>query len=404
MFRISIQVMAVVLIAVWGLADYGLFANAIGLSIWLVFLPTAAEKTALKIMPRIRLMRAAVARLCLWIAATPVVALHVALGLVLLVDWRAAAVPYLAAACWSSGTGLLMTVSGLHRLRMRPGLDAAAFGAAAGVVLGATGLTWLTGLSPHAHLLVLVAAMAVLVARSAWALPRTWVRVDGRPAKRLLPAFARSTGLLGLSEILDAAAVSAVFAVLAVSGRTADSGPVYLALLASGAASTFVVYQLKLHQPVTSARLRGTGGAMGRARALAKLRTAERIGLAFAVAAAMTLLIRSTHPALRPDGSTWPYLVLAVLVLIEIAVFTVVTYAGFLIENTNSRVLTTTSAAAVIGLSAAVLLAIALVPPLGATGAFIAIIIATAVKAGALRRMLLRNHPELRTSSAVATS
>jgi hypothetical protein len=394
-FRISIQLMAVALIAVWGLADYGLFANAIGLSLWLVFLPTAAEKTALKIVPRTRLIQAAVARLCLRIAVVPVLMLHAALGLALLVSWRSTAVLYLAAACWSSGTGLLMTISGLHRLRARPGLDAAAFGCAAGVVLGATGLTWFTGWSPHAHLLVLVTGMVVLVVLSARALPRAWVRADGRPARRLLPAVGRGTGLLGMSEILDAAVLSAVFAVLAAAGRTADSGPLYLALLVAGAAGTFVLYQLKLHQPAASARLRGAGGTPGRARALAKLRIAERLGLVFAVAVAVALLVPSTRPALQA-GSPWLYPILTVLVIVEILVFTVVLYAGFLLENTNNRVLAATSTAAVIGLAAAVLLAIALVPPLGATGAFVAIIVAMAVKAHALRQMLLRNHPELR--------
>lgn len=404
MFRISIQLMAVALIAAWGLTDYGLFANAIGLSLWLVFLPTAAEKTALKIVPRTRLMRAAVARLCLRIAVAPVMAMHVALAVVLLVDWRSTAVLYLAAACWSSGTGLLMTISGLHRLRGRPALDAAAFGCAAGLVLGATGLAWLTGWSPHAHLLALVAGMVVLIARSASALPRAWVRTDGRPGRRLLPAVGRSTGLLGMSELLDAAALSAVFAVLAVSGRIVDSGPLYLALLVAGAAGTFVLYQLKLHQPAASARLRGTGGATGRARALLTLRIADRIGLAFSLAVAVALLIPSTRAALHVDGSPWLYPVLAVLVLAEIVIATVVTYAGFLLENTNNRVLTTTSAAAVIGLATTVLLAIALVPPLGATGAFLAIILATAVKARALRHLLLRSYPELRTPDGIATS
>jgi len=400
MFRISIQLMAVVLIAAWGLTDYGLFANAIGLSLWLVFLPTAAEKTALKIVPRIRLMRASVARLCLRIAVAPVLAMHVALAVVLLVDWRSTAVLYLAAACWSSGAGLLMTISGLHRLRGRPGLDAAAFGCAAGVVLGATSLTWLTGLSPHAHLLVLVAGMVVLVAASARALPGSWVRADGRPARRLLPAVGRSTGLLGMSEVLDAAAVSAVFAVLAMSGRTADSGPLYLALLASGAVGTFVLYQLKLHQPATSARLRGTGGTSGRVRALGKLRIAERIGLAFALGVAAVLLLPPARAALHADGSPWLYPLLAALVLVEIVISTVVTYAGFLLENTNNRVLTTTSTAAVVGLTTAVLLAIALAPPLGASGAFVAIILATAVRARTLRHMLLRNNPELRIATS----
>lgn len=396
-FRIGTQLMAVVLAAAWGMQDYGRFASAVGLCLWLVFVPTAAEKAALKLVPRTRLLRPAVARLCLRIAAAPVVALHAALVFALVADPASPATLYLAAACWSSGTGLLMTISGLHRLRGRPGLDAVAFGCAAVVVAAATGLTLLTGWSPRNHLLVLVAGVGILITGAVLALPRAWVRGDGPPARRrLLPAIGRSTCLLGLSELLDAAALSAVFLVLAASGRTADSGPFYLALLAASAVGTFVLYQLKLMQPVASARLRGAGGAEGRARALAMLGSAQRAGLGFAAVLAVALLVPVTRSALRADPDA-VLAALVVLVAVELALSTVVMYASFLLENTNNRVLTITSAAAAIGLVATALLAAALVPPLGAVGGLAAIILATAVKATALRRMLLRLHPELRT-------
>jgi len=395
-FRISIQLMAIALSAAWSAAEYGRFATALGLSFWLVFLPTAAEKAALKIVPRTSVMQAAAARVCMRIATVPVVAVLVALVVAVALDPGSTATTYLAAAGWSSSTGLLMTVAGLHRLRGRPGLDAGAFGCAAGVVVAVTASTVVTGSSPTVHLVGLVAGMALLLAGMVVALPRAWLARDGgRPATRLLPAVYRTTFLLGTPDLLDALALSSVFLVLAASGRTTDGGPLYVALLASSAVYSFVLYQMRLHQPTTSVLLRGAGGAGGRARALAVLRASERAGAFFSGALALAWLVPDARSALLAGHAQWSYLVLVGLVVVEIGLSTAVAYAAFLLENTNSRVLTATSATAVVGLVATVLLAVALAPAFGAAGGIAAIALSAAIKASALRRMLLRQHPEL---------
>lgn len=398
-FRLSVQVMAVALLATWGAETYGQFTNALGLCTWLVFLPTAAEKAALKVLPRTRLLTPHVAVLALRIAATPVLLLLVVLAIALLVDPLSTVTLYLSAATWSASTGLLMTVSGLHRLRGRPVLDAVAFGVAAVLVIGATAATWYTGWSPHSHVLVLVAGIAVIIGSTVRSLPQDWIRPAQPTGRRLLPAFGRSTWLLGLTELLDAVTLSSIFLVLAVAGRVTDSGPFYLALMASSFICSFVLYQLKLHQPATSARLRGQGAVAGRARARTLLRAAELAGLVFAVLLAVLLVLPASRQLLLTDAAeqaTWSaYLTLGVLVLVEIAMAIVLMYAGFLLENTNSRILTVTSAAAVVRLAATLLCAAALVPPLGAIGGFCAIVLALGAEATTLRRMLLRHHPEL---------
>lgn len=390
-FRLASQLMSVALVLVWGAETFGRFANAMGLCAWLVFVPTAAEKAALKVLPRMRVLAPDVARLTVRFAALPVLALVAAFVVAVAVSPLSTVALYLVTASWSAATGLLMTVSGLHRLRGRPLLDAGAFGVVTCVVLAATGVTWVVGWSPAAHLSVLLAGALAVTACSLAALPRPWV-LGPRPARRLLPALGRSVWLLGLSELLDVAALSVVYLVLAAAGRTTDSGPLYLAVLVASMAGALLLYQLKLYQPATSARLRGTGGSGGRVRTLRLLVLAERAGLGCAVLLAGCLALPAGRAALLSES----YVVLGVLLAVEIALSTTVMYANFLLENTNSRVLTLTSAAAGVGLGATAVLAVALVPPFGAAGGLAALVLAVAVKAGVLRRLLLARHPELR--------
>ncbi len=396
-FRIGVQLMAVALLAVWGSAQYGEFANAWGTCSWLVFVPTAAEKAALKILPRTRLTTAPLAGLALRIAAAPVVALAVALVVAVVVAPSSQATLYLAAATWAACTGLLMTVSGLHRLRGRPALDAAAFTVAAAGVAAVTATTWLFDLSPQGHLLVLVGGIAVVIVCSLATLPRHWVRPPRHARPRLTRAFGRSTVLLGVTELLDAVTVSLIFVVLALSGRVVDSGPFHLALLGSSMVCSFALYHLKLTQPATSMSLRGTAGAAGRARALRLLRAAELAGLAFVVVLGAALLVPATRTTVLAAAdlplTASGYVVLVLAVGVEIVLAITLIYAGYLVENTDSRVLSLTAGAAALRLVATVGCAFALAPELGAVGGFCAIVLGLAAEAAVLRRLLRRSRP-----------
>jgi len=387
-FRLSVQLMGLVLITAWGAHDYGRFANALGLVTWLNFVPGAAEKAALKALPRLRLTRDAVAALAVRLAAVPVLVVLAAMAVALAVAPRSDAALYLTAAAWSISGGLLMTVSGLHRLRGKSTLDAAAFTAGSLVVAVVTGLTWLVRWPPGAHLAMLLGGLLVILGASAALLPRPWLRGGGLPGHRLLPAFGRSTVLLGLTEVLDVLATSVVFGVFALSGRTTESGPFYLALLVSSAFCSLLFYQLRLHQPTASWRMRGTGAAAGRARAAELLKLVERAGIAFAVLLAAGLAVPPARAVLTAEDS---YVVLGVLVLIETALYATGIYASFLVENTNSKVLTLTSGTAVVSLAATAVAAALLVPPLGPVGGFAALVLALTVKAAVLRR-LVRRH------------
>ncbi|RSM60634.1 hypothetical protein DMH03_17965 [Amycolatopsis sp. WAC 01376] len=394
-FRLAIQAMGLVLITAWGAHDYGRFATALGLMTWLNFVPSAAEKSALKCLPRLRVTRDAVAALAVRVAFVPVLVVLVAMAVALLVAPGSDAALYLTAAGWSISGGLLMTVSGLHRFNGKSTLDALAFTAGAIVVGAVTVGTWVARWPPLTHLGLLLGGILLILGFSAALLPRKWLRVQRIEGHRLLPAFGRTTVLLGMTEVLDVLATSSVFGVLALAERTVDSGPFYVALLAGSAFCSLLFYQLRVHQPTISARLRGSGAAAGRARAVALMKLVERGALAFLVLVGIGIVIPAARTVLTAEDTTGAYVVLGVFVLAETVLFAVLLYAGFLIENTNSKVLTLTAAASIAGLVATPLAAAALVPAMGPVGGFAAVVFAVGTRAAVLRRLLRRHHPEL---------
>jgi hypothetical protein len=393
-FRIGVQIMAIVLVAVWGTGTFAAYANALGMFTWLSIAVATPEKTALKVLPRTRLLVPALAETALILSCVPVLALLAALVAAAALAPVSATTTYLAAATWMACTGLLMTVSGLHRLRGRPDLDAAAFGCSAGVVLLATAATWHFGLAPPIHLLLLVAGTVLVTGYALATLPRGWLRPGPGSGHRLLPRFARTTALLGTTDVLDTLGPAVVYLALAASGQLTGSGPLYLAMLGSTMVGQLVFFLLRVAAPATSARLRGTGGAAGRVRALRLLRLAERAGVGFAVGFAVVAGLPATRVWLTGANLAGA---LVVLVGIEIGLFLAVLYAGYLLENTDDKILVVTSTSALAGLLATGVLAVVLVPLLGAAGGLAVLVLAVTVKGSTMRRMLLRARPELST-------
>lgn len=391
-FRASVQLMQVVLAVVWGTVAYGPFANALGACAWLVFLPNAAEKSALKLAPRVRATRATVAALAVRFAAAPVVVFAAAVLVTAAVAPESALLPYLAAACWHTCSGLLMTVSGLHRLRGRASLDAWAFTAGAVLVLAVTLSTWLAEWSPRTVLLVLPTGLAVVAAVTVGLLPRGWRRPEPLRRRRFVLAYGRSTWLLGVPELLDALTVAVVFFVLAGVGRVADSGPFYLAMLAAGAFCSIVRYQLRIHQPGVSLRQRGSGAVVATARATELLRAAVVGGVSFAALFGAALLAPTTRDALLADTGIAMWAALGALTVVEIAVAITVMYSIFLIENTGGPLLGVSLRGALCRLVATTLCALCLVPPLGAAGGFAAVVLALSAEAATLRHLVRRRR------------
>ncbi|MCR3721671.1 MULTISPECIES: hypothetical protein [Prauserella salsuginis group] len=389
-FRASVQVMQVALAVVWGTVAYGPFANALGACAWLVFLPNAAEKSALRLAPRVRATRATVAALAVRFAAAPVLAFATGLIVTVVVAPESALLPYLAAACWHTCSGMLMTVAGLHRLRGRAALDAWAFTAGAVLVLAVTLSTWLAEWSPRTVLLVLPAGLAAVALVAVGLLPRDWRRPEPLRRRRFVLAYGRTTWLLGVPELLDALTVAVVFFVLAAVGRVSDSGPFYLAMLAAGAFCSIVRYQFRIHQPGVSLRQRGAGAVVARAKAMAILRAVVVGGAAFAVLFSAALLVPTSRDALLADTGIAMWAALGVLTAVEIVTAIAVMYGIFLIENTGGPLLGVSLRGALCRLLATTVGALCLVPPLGAAGGFAAVVFALSAEAAALHHMVRR--------------
>lgn len=391
-FRASVQLMQVVLAVVWGTVAYGPFANALGACAWLVFLPNAAEKSALRLAPRVRATRATVVALAVRFAAAPVLVFAAALIVTAVAAPESALLPYLAAACWHTCSGMLMTVSGLHRLRGRAALDAWAFTAGAVLVLGVTLATWLVDWSPRTVLLVLPTGLAVVALTAVALLPRDWRRPEPLRRRRFVLAYGRTTWLLGVPELLDALTVAVVFFVLAAVGRVADSGPFYLAMLGASAFCSIVRYQLRIHQPGVSLRQRGGGAVAAQQRAMTILRAVVTGGVAFVVLFAAALSIPVSRDALLADTGIAMWAALGTLTAVEVVAAMAVMYGIFLIENTGGPLLGVSFRGALCRLLATTVCALCLVPPFGAAGGFAAVVVALAVEAAALHHMVRRRH------------
>ncbi|MFI9593299.1 hypothetical protein [Nonomuraea sp. NPDC052265] len=389
-FRAGTQVAAAAPATVWDGSTFGHYAAALGLCGWLLLVADAPEKAALKTLARVRRIGPAVAGLTVTMAAAPVAVLLAVLVPVAVTAPLSTVTLYLAAGAWSACTGLLMTVSGLHRVRGRPVLDTMAFGASGGVVLAVTAATLWIGWPPQAHLLLVLAGTVAVTCAALAALPRDWLRPAPASGggRRLLPPLARATWLLGVADLCDALCFAAVYLVLGVSGQAGQSGVLYLALLPAVALCQLAIYLLRVAQPATSRRLRGLAGRAGRAHAARLLRWAERAGAAVAVACAV--LLRWAPP----DGRAASPGVTGGLVVVVLVLFLTVMYAAYLVENTNNDVLAATSAGAFAGLVATGSLAAVVVPWSGAAGGVAALALGVPVKAHVMRRMLISRDSE----------
>ncbi|GAA3014123.1 hypothetical protein [Actinokineospora diospyrosa] len=374
--RAGIQLSMVALLPVWGADDFGRYVAATGTFAWLQTLVLGVEKSALTAVPRTRMLGPQVTRMLLIRAALPF-----AIGLLI----TAALLPvgglvalYAAAATNAAGLGLLSVLAAVHRLASRPGRDTAAFLSYAAWVVGMAGLAAVGLLRPVSYLLALTGGLIVVCAVLAALVPRDRPH-ETRPG--LATLLNRRVFLLGFSDVADTAGVSVLYIVLAVAAKPAETALVYVLILVSSALGAFGVLVLRLIQPATSLRLRGTGGVGGRA-------LARRISGWTAVIASLVVVTVAVLGTLAPVSDN--RILLGVVVLVEMTTFCAVVYAVFLLENTNGSVLSLTTSAALASLIATSVAAIAATGPLGAVGAFLALVVGLATKAIVLHTRLSR--------------
>jgi hypothetical protein len=375
-FRVTSQLATLLLIPVWGATTFSQYANAVGVCSWMLYLSAGAEKAALKLVPRSRRLTANLVRIVLAVSATPLALVLIAFAL------TPAGSPgrlYLAAAGWAIATGLLMLVAGLHRLCDRARNDAAIFLTLTMAVLGAVGLTWWIDLDPVALLTGLTLTATSLAVGFIFALPRPWL--TSTSGRRLGRVVLRSIGLLGAADVLTALSGAACYAALALAGRTEESGSLYVALMICASFGGLLAYLLRVAQPRQSLRQRGGGSAYGRVQAVRYLRVSVLTGVALTVALPVAMLLGTPRTAM-----------LVLLVLVEIPVYAAMSYAVWLLENTDGRILSLTSTSAAAGLVTCAALSALLVPAWGAVGALAALVLSFATQATVLRRAVLARY------------
>jgi hypothetical protein len=384
-YRIAFQAASLALLAAWGTEVFGTYAAALGVSTWLVFIGTAAEKAVLKTLPRSRLLVPAVVRICLVIAGAPTVVGLAVLGVAAAVEPGSRLVLYSLAAVWCTSSGLLFVVAALHRLAGRPERDRAAFLVLAVVIGLSLAVTWGFDLTPAGQLAMIDAAALALVVVLGVSLPGEWLAKPAHGHRRAIRrSLLRSTWLLGVYELAAAFSASLLYAVLAMDGQTKQTGLLYVALLVSGTLGNLLMYLLRIAQPGISLRLRGTGAVGGRdfARRLLVVSGSGGIALPLVLAAYRLAGIGRARPS---------EIELATVTAIEIVLYTLLTYATFLVENTDASALRITAGSAAAGLAITALLSSVLIPAFGVSGAMATLGIATAIQA-AIMRIALRRH------------
>jgi hypothetical protein len=389
-YRLAFQAANLALLLTWGTAVFGGYAAALGVSAWLMYVGVAVEKSALKLLPRTQRLVPRVVRLCLVITATPLVACLIALAVTEAVAPGRRATLYLLAATWFVSSGLLGVLAALQRLAGHPERDRRAFLALAVAIVASLLITWRLDLSPAGQLMLIDAAVVVLAVALAVTLPTAWRRVEVRHRRAgVLRALLRATVMLGTYDLASALAATVLYTTMAATGREDQTSPLYLALLISGVIGSALVYLLRIWQPHTSDRLRGTGAADGR-------RLARRL-LALVSAGGLALLVVIAGYAATGQFHRRPAIgQVACFTAAEIVLFTLLTFATFLVENTDSAALRITSGSAVIGLAATALIGAPLVIEFGAAGAMATLGLAAAVQGTTLSGMLTRRYGETR--------
>ncbi|RLK54309.1 hypothetical protein [Actinokineospora cianjurensis] len=379
--RAGIQLSMLALLPVWGADDFGRYVAAAGTFAWVQTLVIGVEKSALTAVPRTRVLGPQVTWMLIARAAAPFGLGLLAMAALLPVGGLVAL--YAAAAANAAGLGLMSVLAAVHRLAERPGRDTAAFTTYAAWVVGMAGLAALGVLRPLGYLLALTGGLVVVCAVLAALVPR------GRPHETregLGSLLNRRVLLLGFSDVADTAGVSVLYIVLAVAATPSETALVYVLILISSALGAFGVLVLRLIQPATSLRLRGTGGVGGR-------ELARRITGWTAAVAGLVVVAVVALAALAPV--TESRLLLGFVVLVEMTSFCAVVYAVFLLENTNGAVLSLTTSAALASLVATSATALLATGPLGAVGAFAALVVGLATKAAVLRLRLTPSTVDL---------
>jgi hypothetical protein len=381
-YRAATLLANVALLAVWGRAAFDGYALVMGSFTAVLYITTfGVEKSALKLLPRVHRVRGELTAVFVALSALPGLAC-----LAGILGWglRAGRPPmWFLAGALAVGLGLNQVLVGLHRALGRPWRDVANHGILVVAVAAAVGGAVFLDLGPAGVLTIMVAAVAAL---DLALLPGLAARPRGLRRPALLRPAAGTAVLMAAAEIAAAATVSAVFLLLDREGLDAQSGPLYLTITASALFMNAFGYLLRIVQPHVSVALhRSRAERPVHRRTAGWLRLIAGAGVPYlaAVTAGAALWQRHSGPA----GQT---AALALLYLACIPLLFALGSVNFLLENGDRGTLRRTAAGSMAGLAGAVLVALGLVPWLGAAGAIAAMAAGDIVHAAVLLAVLPR--------------
>ncbi|WP_426504698.1 hypothetical protein ACPPVO_44870 [Dactylosporangium sp. McL0621] len=366
--RVAQYAAGIALLAAWGPVAFAGYAAASGVMSWLFALSGGTERAALVLVggPGGRRLEPLFA----WFAAAPFAA--ALLGGPLLALLAPGAVTYAAAAALYTGTGTATVLVGLLRLRGAAHADAAAFTAIAAGYGVAVALALLGGAGVATVLGTLAATAGLVSAVLLAALRRTGVSHPALSRAEVAGAL-RAVALLSTGEAVALAGVPILYAELAGRAAATQVSAFYLAMLVSGAAGMLWGYLLRLWQPRLSAWLRAhPDRAAPAVRRLARAASAAAVAVTAAGIAALA--------AWGPSGP-----LLAAAVAAEIAVYTAITWAGFVVESGDDRARARSTLSGAAALAVTALAGWWLVAAGGATGAVLALVAGLAVRGPLLR-------------------
>ncbi|MEO5877061.1 MAG: hypothetical protein ABIS86_17900 [Streptosporangiaceae bacterium] len=363
LFVLVQYVCSLVVLGAWPDPAAAACATAIGATSWLLVVTRSGpEKTALRLIPRARLLRADLVtfmRPLIFLVPLPLLA-ATAVGWLVApdTDW----VLFLAGAAYYTALGCNLLGIAVHRALGRPGRDVADYVVLTAAPVLFASLVWWAGLTPLGYLTGLAVFATLLDLALLRGLGRGRAEHPGvrRSLRRLLVG---NIVLMGTTEVVTNAGTSLLYVELWAAGQGGQSADLYRAGQGWAMVIAFAYFLQRLFQPRLAVRLAGTGAAGGliRSRAIARL----SVWLSAAWLAGAAVLIGA---GLLPD-----HLLLSLVLLISsrAPIFLLMSYCGYLLETAGG--LRASARGATLGMASVAVTGLAVVPWLGATGAIYAL-------------------------------
>lgn len=376
-WRVAQWVSGIGLLAAWGRAGFATYATALATSAWLIVLVSAgAEKALLALVPRGGGRR--LTRLLITVALVPHLA-GLAVLAVAVAGWGG--VLPAAAAAYSTGVGLVLVLVAVLRLRGQLLWDPIGVGVLGLAHLLVVPAAHLSGWPPQAALAALALAPSAAAALLLGEVARGGTRTAGERGPGLVLVLS-TVAFLGATEVANVAGAALTYRVLGAGPHRADAGVLYLALVIAQVFLGLVLYLTRLAAPQVArdAETAGPAAALELGRVVFR-RTAATAAVALGVAV----------PAMVLTSERGRVLVFGAALVATTLAEGGVLYGCYWAENADASGRRACAIAAVTGLFAVAVAAVALVPLGGGVGALTAILSGAAVQSATAAALLSRS-------------